>query len=168
MVFRTNSGNNSQGDCWRSIEPYSEWWESSMWQHKQSRNRMIVGIGALAGVLALAGLVRAAPEPLDDLEKILLEKPSDQRTKQLDDQVKKLRISDLRKALSFKWLRDDDRWRREVGKKLAADLKEAAKNKDKNVRLAVANLIAEMGPKKVPALDAPKDAGGFARIPPPT
>src|SRR5260370_16904586 len=102
MVFRTNSGNNSQGDCWRSIEPYSEWWESSMWQHKQNRNRMILGIGALAGVLALAGLVRAAPEPLDDLEKILLEKPSDQRTNHLHNQPQKLRITHFRKALSIK------------------------------------------------------------------
>jgi HEAT repeat protein len=50
-----------------------------------------------------------------------------------------------------------------VGKKLAADLQEAAKNKDKNVCLAVANLIAEMGPKKLKALDPAKDTGGFAR-----
>jgi HEAT repeat protein len=134
-----------------------------MWQRRQNRNCFTLRMGTLIIFLAPIGLVRAAPDPLDELEKILLEKHTPKRTEQLEKQIDKLRISDLRKALSFKWLREDDQWRRAVGKKLAADLQDAAKSKDKNVRLAVANLIAEMGPKKVPALDVAKDAGGFAR-----
>jgi len=130
-----------------------------MWQN---RNSCILGIGTLIIFLAPIGLVHAAPDPLDKLEKILLEKHP-KRAEQLAEQIDKLRISDLRRALSFKWLREDDQWRRAVGKKLAADLQVAAKSKDRNVRLAVANLIAEMGPKKVPALDWPKDTAGFAR-----
>src|SRR5262249_4394205 len=163
MVFRTKNGNNSQGSRWRSNKPFSEWWESSMWQRRQNRTCFTLGIGVLIIFLAPISLVRAAPDPLDELEKILLEKHTPKRAEQLAEQINKLRISDLRRALSFKWLREDDQWRRAVGKKLAADLQEAAKSKDKNVRLAVANLIAEMGPKKVPALDWPKDTAGFAR-----
>lgn len=134
-----------------------------MWQHRQNRKSLTVAIGVFAVFLILTGLVRSAPDPLDVLDKILTDKQNPKRAEQLAEQINKLRISDLRKALSFKWDREDDQWRREVGKKLAADLKEAAKSKDRNVRLAVANLIAEMGPKKVPALDVAKDSGGFAR-----
>jgi HEAT repeat protein len=135
-----------------------------MWQHRQNRKCLTVGIGVWAVVLTLTGLVHSAPDPLDVLERIRqLDKNLPDRAKQLEEQIKKLRISDLRKALAFKWNGDDEQWRREVGKKLAADLKQAAKSKDRNVRLAVANLIAEMGPKKVPALDMAKDSGGFAR-----
>ena len=133
-----------------------------MWQRRQNRNCFTLGIGVLTIFLAPISLVRAAPDPLDEFEKIL-EKQTPKRAEQLAEQINKLRISDLRRALSFKWLKEDDQWRRAVGKKLAADLQDAAKSKDKNVRLAVANLIAEMGPKKVPALDELKDTGGFAR-----
>src|SRR5262245_17845027 len=128
-----------------------------MWQHRQNRKSLTVAIGVFAVFLILTGLVRSAPDPLDVLDKNLTDKQNPKRAEQLAEQINKLRISDLRKALSFKWQREDDQWRRGVGKKLAADLKEAAKSKDKNVRLAVANLIAEMGPKKVPALDLAKD-----------
>lgn len=130
-----------------------------MGQGRHNRIRFVLAFGAI--LVAVAGLAWA--DPLDDLEKLLLEKHSAKRTQQLTAQINKLRLSDLRKALAFKWLKEDDQWRREVGKKLAADLKDAAKSNNKNVRLAVANLIAEMGPKKVPALDVPKDAGGFTR-----
>ena len=133
-----------------------------MWQRRQNRNCFTLGIGVLTIFLAPISLVRAAPDPLDEFEKIL-EKQTPKRAEQLAEQINKLRISDLRRALSFKWLKEDDQWRRAVGKKLATDLQDAAKSKDKNVRLAVANLIAEMGPKKVPALDELKDTGGFAR-----
>src|SRR5207248_1392936 len=55
----------------------------------------------------------------------------------------------------------DETWRKVVGKRLTAALTEAAKSPQENVRLAVANLIAEMGPT-VQALEA-TERGGFAR-----
>jgi HEAT repeat protein len=85
-------------------------------------------------------------------------------------------VGQLRRALSLDQWRDDpsrfgtvdDRIRfidmekrTQVGKRLAALLEQGATSNDANNRLAVANVIAEMGPA-VRALN-PKDRGGFAR-----
>jgi HEAT repeat protein len=155
-----------------------------MAHHSKIRQLCAATLGALTLASLLAGVLWSAQDPVEELRQALIIRAEDRsrqskeflayRNKILEERVKALRtISDLRRAL-IEWKLDyeqgelktplqalDEKWRSEVGKRLTDLLREAAHSRRENTRLAVANLIAEMGPN-VPALDA-TDRHGFAR-----
>src|SRR5262245_35678963 len=141
-------------------------------------------LGALASLLTCSSAARAQ-DPVDDLQKALYMRPDerraptdamlDYRRAALEKRVAALRtVADLRRALVM-WKTDpdliskddprvtklDDELRTRIGTRLRKSLESAAKDKSAYPRLAVANLIAEMGPT-VRALE-PGDFNGYAR-----
>lgn len=130
------------------------------------------------------GLARAG-DPVEDLKQALQLRLLDQtdptpevlahRRSLLAQRVQALRTTgDLRRALKLDEWKDeptanisaelrgiDADMRRQVGNKLAKALTEVARKGDATARLAVANVLAEMGPD-VRAVE-PDDPGGFAR-----
>jgi HEAT repeat protein len=150
-----------------------------MWQPRKTRYFFSCAAGIAACVFLCVGRLWSAPDPVEELRQALVLRGEgkttgkeflDYREKTLKERVEALRtISDLRRAL-VEWKipessdpvhKLDATWRRVVGKRLTGALTEAAKSPDENVRLAVANLIAEMGPT-VQALEV-TERGGFAR-----
>lgn len=126
-----------------------------------------------------------AADPVDALQQALplrlidMANPTPQviehRRETLSEKVAALRtIGQLRRALALdEWKEDptqvineklrriDADMRRQVGERLAKSLEEVARSGEPSARLAVANLLAEMGPT-VRAVD-PAELGGYAR-----
>jgi hypothetical protein len=149
-----------------------------MWQRSQIPYIFTISITVLG---SFASGEAPAADPVEQLREALMVRPDDRskltkeflahRDKLLEERVGALRtIAELRRAL-VEWKIDperagtlqklDEKWRAVVGNRLKKALAAAAKSPEENVRLAVANLIAEMGPT-VPALEA-TDPSGFAR-----
>jgi len=156
-----------------------------------SMQRRLLSLGFAAGALCLilaASLSAQAPgtnDPVEDLRQTLpirleeLNNPPDVvvdfRRESLAKKVANLRtIGDLRRALALdEWKIDPQRiandrirkidleMRQRVGDRLIKAIDASIKDGDANTKLAIANVIAEMGPT-IPALD-PLDRFGFAR-----
>lgn len=148
---------------------------------------LLVLLGAFAlGAAALTpsyAFAQQSYDPVEDLRQALRLEDVRQindfiiefREKNLDAKIKNLRtISDLRRALTLdEWKEDlnqgrnevlrkiDEAKRKEVGDKLHKLVKAAVASPDPNTRLAVANMISEMGPT-VRATDL-GDRNGYAR-----
>ena len=137
-----------------------------MRQHRTNRLILTLVLGALFGWLTLAGRSWSAPDPVEDLRDALFIRQEDRRDasaavllfrrETLQKRIDALRtISDLRRAL-MDWREDvdlagkiqdlDEEMRAQVGRRLKNALEKVAKKGDATSRMAVANLIAEMGP----------------------
>jgi HEAT repeat protein len=136
----------------------------------------------LVAVLALTLVAAGGYDPVEELRQALprddVPTPTDAMKKfrrdslqQLVDELKT--IGELRRALALTEWRDDPlhavdpdfrridaEMRRRVAERLTNRLQEASKSPNPNTRLAVANLIAEIGPTVRAVGD---DKGGFAR-----
>ncbi len=158
------------------MQPMTQW---KRW-FRRSRGVVALALGAL-----LAGAASAAPDPVENLQKALA--IGRDRAANISDGLLRFRedsikgridaikgIGDLRKALVLADWRDapdlglneklrlvDLRMRQLVGERLVKAMRSVADKGEPNAKLAVGNMIAEMGPS-IPSLDV-DDRFGFAR-----
>src|SRR5262245_7974110 len=142
-----------------------------MWHFRQSWCHRL----GLAGVLVLAGALSAAPDPVEELRQVLRSEAAtaEQREKALKGLIDRLRgMGDLRRALMLsEWKETDAAARAQIAQRfvkqvedVVADLEfkdDQERKRKATARLAVANMIAEMGPN-VAGLKA-EEIGGFTR-----
>src|SRR5262245_53545982 len=152
-----------------------------MWHFRQSWCHRL----GLAGVLVLAGALSAAPDPVEELRQVLRSEAAtaEQREKTLKGLIDRLRgMGDLRRALMLSEWKEtvprppaiaeaDAAARAQIAQRfvkqveaVVADLEfkdDQERKRKATARLAVANMIAEMGPN-VAGLKA-EEIGGFTR-----
>jgi len=143
---------------------------------------LVAAVVAVTVGAASVGSAAVGNDPVEDLRQALprddVPNPTPEMIKFRRDTLQKkidalLEVSELRRALALNEWRDDPlrpavnlniraidaEMRRQVAGRLTKKLEEAAKNPDPSARLALANLVAEMGPT-IRGLDG--DARGFA------
>jgi HEAT repeat protein len=153
-----------------------------MWQHHGSlqclsgSRLLLLTLGLLLGLSAWPSPAQAQIDPVDDLQQALNLSLPDQtnltdtiinfRRETLQKKIAKLKdIGQLRRALALEeWKPIDTAMRKEVADKFIQKVQRVIEKGDPTAKMAVANLVAEIGPT-IRSVDPnpPNDRAGFVR-----